>query len=878
MYQNIFHSKKEGIIYIWDDQKGKIVIPESQATYAFRRKAGGRYKSLYGDELEKITKFSPRDPSLFESDVPITTKVLIDAYEDSDEPSTGHRTVFLDIEVNIEDGFPNVDEGDKEITAIALYDDVTSKYLALILDKDRGITDSINDNVEIRSFDNEESLISAFLTKIEEIQPTIITGWNVSKFDMPYLHNRIVRVKGKAEIQRLSPINCVYINKFSSELIIAGVSVLDYMELYKKFIQRNEPSYALAAVGKRVVGMDKITYVGSLHDLYKNDINKYIEYNLNDVKIVVAIDKKLKFIDLARNICHTGHVPYDCFGKSSRYIEGAMLIYLRRNGLVAPNKPFVENDEFSEINVDGDSDEDGFEGAYVKDPIPGRYDWVFDLDLTSMYPNIMISLNISPETVISKVEDWNVEKYLKGELKEVNISGTKYGFDDFKDFLSKNKLSIASNGVMYNTEKPGLIPSILIKWFDERKNLRKLAKNHADKKEWDKYEFFDGRQRVQKILLNSAYGVLGLPVFRFYNKDNATAVTLTGQDIIKYTDKCVNIFYKNTLGKRYKITNENGVVEYKYEYQLQLKSEKQVSVEEVEHEDHVIYVDTDSCFASATPIIEKTIPDIDKNDEQQMTKAILKVTSEVQNFVNEFYNIMAKRFFNIDKHRFDAKQEVISKSSFWLAKKRYCQLIINKGGIECDELEVKGIDVVRTSFPIKFRKFMNEFLINILKKADVKQIDDSIINFIEELKNVPVIDLAKNTSVKFSSQDKIRNYNPKARKPFQTVKGTPAQVKSALMYNDLIDYWKLNKHIPPIFDGQKIKYLYMRDNEYGIDALAMKADGTDPKEILEFIEKYVDKMRMYDQELKTKLISFYEILKWDYPSLESRKSEQFFSF
>ena len=305
---------------------------------------------------------------------------------------------------------------------------------------------------------------------------------------------------------------------------------------------------------------------------------------------------------------------------------------------------------------------------------------------------------------------------------------------------------------------------------------------------------------------------------------------------------------------------------------------KIIKIEEIDHKDYVIYVDTDSCFSSAIPIIEKTMPDIDKNDESQMTKAILKVTSEVQQFVNDFYNVMAKKFFNIDKHRFDAKQEVISKSSFWLAKKRYCQFIINKGGIECDELEVKGIDVVRTSFPIKFRKFMNEFLINILKKVDSKKIDDSIINFVEELKSVPVIDLAKNTSVKFLSQDKTKNYNPKTRKPFQTIKGTPAQVKSALMYNDLIDHWNLNKHIPPIFDGQKIKWIYMKQNQLGIESLAMKADGTDPKQVMDFIEQYIDRNAMYEQELKTKLVDFYSILKWDYPTLESRKAEEFFNF
>ena len=170
---------------------------------------------------------------------------------------------------------------------------------------------------------------------------------------------------------------------------------MDYIELYKKFSGKNEPSYTLGAIGKKVVNIDKITYTGSLNDLYRDDIQKYIEYNLNDVKIVVALDKKLQFIDLARRICHTGHVGYEQFGTSSRYLEGAILMYLRRQGRVAPNKPLEGREEYEQRLEDG---EEGFEGAYVKPPVPGRYDWVFDLDLTSMYPNIIISLNISPET------------------------------------------------------------------------------------------------------------------------------------------------------------------------------------------------------------------------------------------------------------------------------------------------------------------------------------------------------------------------------------------------------------------------------------------------------------------------------------------------
>lgn len=792
--------------------------------------------------MEKIFNFSPRDPSLFESDVPMTTRTLIDAYEDNDEPSTGHRVVFLDIEVDVADGFPNIDEGDKAITAIAIYDDVTKKYTAFILDKERSLEDSCNDDTQILAYPEEESLISAFVTKIQEIQPTIITGWNVSQFDMPYLYNRICKVMGKSFIKQLSTIDTVFINKFSKELIIAGVSILDYMILYKKFIGRNESSYALGNIAKKVVNMEKISYTGSLNDLYKSDINKYIEYNLNDVKIVVALDNKLKFIDLARNICHIGHVPYEYFGMSSRYIEGAMLLYLRRQKLVAPNKSAEGREEYENRLEES---EEGFEGAYVKDPIPGRYDWVYDLDLTSMYPNIMISLNISPETVISKVDDWSVEKYLKGEIPKISVAGVSYELGEFKAMMEDKKFSIASNGVIYSTDKIGLIPSILVKWFDERKNLRKLAKKYADEKDWEKYEFYDGRQRVQKILLNSAYGVLGLEVFRFYNKNNAEAVTITGQDIIKTTNKVINQYYKNILGV---------------------------------DADYVTYVDTDSCFASAVPIIKHSMPEVDLNDEKQMTEAILKVAGSVQSFVNKFYDVMAKKFFNIEKHRFDIKQEVISKTSFWLAKKRYCQLIINKGGVVCDELEVKGIDVVRTSFPATFRKFMNKFLMDMLNKAEHKTVDDTIIEFLENIKSLDVIDLAKNTSVKFVSQDKVKDYNPKSRKPFQTVGGTPAQVKAALMYNDLLIQWKLTKHVPPIFNGQKIKWLYIKDNEYGVDAIALKADGTDPKPIIEFVEKYIDRNAMYERELKSKLVAFYDILKWDYPSLDTKKAAEFFEF
>lgn len=296
----------------------------------------------------------------------------------------------------------------------------------------------------------------------------------------------------------------------------------------------------------------------------------------------------------------------------------------------------------------------------------------------------------------------------------------------------------------------------------------------------------------------------------------------------------------------------------------------------IEIEDYSIYSDTDSIFFSALPIIKHTLPHIDLNNEGQMSNAILKVAGDVQTYVNKFFDVMANRFFNLKTHRFDIKQEVIAKTSFWSAKKRYAQLIINKGGIPVNELEIKGFDVVRSSFPFRFRSFMNEFLLDFLNKVDIDVINGKILDFEKNIKKEKIIDLGKNTSVKFSSGKGDKNYNPKTRKPFAIIGGSPAQVKAALHYNDLLEVWGLDKQVPKIMHGQKIKWVYLKENEFAIDCIAFKADGTDPDKILEFIEEYIDRNKMYDQELKSKLLEFYEILKWKYPDQNDLIPNDFF--
>jgi hypothetical protein len=306
-----------------------------------------------------------------------------------------------------------------------------------------------------------------------------------------------------------------------------------------------------------------------------------------------------------------------------------------------------------------------------------------------------------------------------------------------------------------------------------------------------------------------------------------------------------------------------------------------IKIEEVlEPDDFVVYQDTDSAFVLAEPYIRTMMPDVNVNNDDEMTKAIMEVTTEVQTYVNQFYNVMAKHYFNLDKHTFDAKQEIISKSSFWLAKKRYAQWVIHEEGhlLKEPKLEVKGIDVVRTSFPASFRKFMDGFLRKLLTSVPKKELDAMILKFREDVKTLDVLDIAKNTSVKFVSANGMHNYNPDERKPFQFVKGTPAQVKAVLAYNDLLAKMKLDTQYEPIHHGQKIKWVYLQQNPYGLDAMAMKGDGNDADEILEFINKHVDRKMMFEQELKSKLVDFYDVFKWTFPNPSIATASNFFDF
>jgi len=513
---------------------------------------------------------------------------------------------------------------------------------------------------------------------------------------------------------------------------------------------------------------------------------------------------------------------------------------LKRKSIVAPNKPADRRERMEALK---ENKQEKFIGAYVKAPIVGKYDWIYDLDLTSLYPSIIMTINISPETKMGKIADWSAEDFVKDKRDSWEINGDKITQENLKKFFERSKFSVASNGVLYRTDKVGCIPDILDLWFSQRVEFKNKMKEYGKSGEKEKYEWYKKRQLVQKILLNSLYGVLGLPAFRFYDVDNATAVTTTGQTVIKSTADMANIKYNKELN--------------------------------TPDADSNIYIDTDSVFFSAVPLMDKRFPNWKDEEQDTIAGYVNDIAEEMQDYLNDFYDILSKKVLNVDKdkHRLEIKKEYVAKAGLWIAKKRYAQWIISDNGVPVDKLDVKGLDVKRSSFPKAFQECMGTVLIDILKGKSEEEISDYVLDFKKKMVNRPTSEIAKNSAVK-----NLKKYMPKGkREPFTMMKGTPAHVKAAILYNDCLKHFNAPFKYEPMKNGDKVKWVYLKDNPLGIDGLAFSGYN-DPKEIEEFIATYIDYNKIFERELKGKLQDFFDAIGWGDVVSEQRTAEKFFSF
>ena len=836
MYQNIAFDKKNNIMHVWDDELGHQRFPFQP--YAYLPADNGDCMSLDGTKLYKVSGNHKDNRTAYESDLNEEVRTLIDLYYESDTPSKGHKDFFFDIESERdENGYSTPQDARLRITSIAYYDKAGQDRRVLVLDEEKRVTTKgfKETEYEVEIFRSEADMLTRFINIFAEVQPTVITGWNIDNYDVPYLVNRIKKVLGAQAIKKLSPAGIVEWNKHRERYKIFGVSSLDYLTLYKKFTYTELPNYRLDTVAKTELGKGKIEYEGDLNQLFATDIRKFVEYNMVDVNLVYELDEKTQLLNLARTICHKGHVAYEDVYYASKYLDGAAIVDLKRNGLVAPNKQFRFVEEETEA--------DALAGAYVKDPIPGLYKWIYDLDLTSLYPSIIMSLNISPETKVTVITNWNQDLLMKSDPQQVTfIDGTFV--QDVKTWLQDNAYTVASNGAVYRTDIKGFLPTILAKWFDERVEY----KDKRDEYEvgTEEYKFYDALQNTQKVLLNSFYGVLGLKTFRFHDLDNAGAITATGQSVIKFSAKVINNHYAKEIGQDHFVNATNGKAEFAF------------------------YTDTDSTFVSSLPLIAKRYPDYDETNEEFMIAQTNAIASEVQSLVNTMYDRYAVVFHNTETHRWKIKQEYVAKSGLWIAKKRYAQWVIFKEGKPTDKLDIKGLDVVRSSFPEDFKKIMKETLWHILKQKDKTVTTDMIHKFKTGLKSSPVLNVMKNSGVK-----EISKYTKK-RKPFTGyLSGTPAHVKSAINFNDLLVSNNI-RDIEPITDGEKVKWAYLSDNPFGFDTMALRG-YQDPKVITDFVEQYIDRNKIFAKELKNKLDDFYAAMNWGaFP--ENNSVAKFFSF
>ena len=540
MYKKAFARRIGGnkhLIHLWTDE-GYEKVEWTNFAYKECSEADADYVGLNGEPLRKTSKWGPDDSGLHFHDMKAYQKFLIEKYGTNDEPSTTHRELFFDIETEMGDALTPeyIQSAPKKVTSIAWYDKQVDEWGILILDTKNQLEHTKFKNKEITPVKTESDLLAKFLEKFREIDPDIIVGYNSDYFDIPYLYYRMCNVLGEDWARHLSPIGYVRETPwFKDQYIqIAGVESLDYIRLHKKFSWKDEPSWKLDAIGEKYAGINKVEYEGNLDSLFENDINKFIQYNFVDVEILVELDKKLEYLALTKNLSHKGKHNYQEVYANTNTQDGAISAYLLSKNIIPPAK---DKDLKSEK---------GYAGGYLFCPKAGIYNYMFDEDLTSLYPSIIMSLNIGKETLKARIIDADdrnnrlglndlkakdpsstvIIKNQKGKRAEVTIA-------NLLKFIDSNQFTISANGTMFATNRQSVLSTILAKWFGERvlyKGKMKKAYQAKDKEAGAKYHLL---QYTMKILLNSLYGATALPSFRYGNVNLSKAITLSGQRIIQ---------------------------------------------------------------------------------------------------------------------------------------------------------------------------------------------------------------------------------------------------------------------------------------------------------------------------------------------------------